>query len=95
MSAPLPGEFSVHKKFCEIVRLAGNNYKSVLKQWSTKYSIQISSLVPMPFEEEEKEPGTHCLRMLRYPKNLGGLDTIVNYSTSLIRMPVCNIMYHA
>ena len=50
-----------------------------------------TSLVPRPFEEEEKGPGTHCLRMLRYPKNLGGLDTIVNYSASLIRIPVCDI----
>ena len=25
--------------------------------------------------EEEKGPGTHCLRMLRYPKNFRGLDT--------------------
>ena len=52
------------------------------------------SLVPRPFEEEEKGPGTHCLRMLRYPKNLGGLDTIVNYSASLIRIPVCDIIVH-
>ena len=32
--------------------------------------------------------------MLRYPKNLGGLDTIVNYSASLIRIPVCDIIVH-
>ena len=40
------------------------------------------SLVPRPFEEEEEEekgPGTHCLRMLHYPKNLRGSDTIVNF----------------
>ena len=38
------------------------------------------SLVPRPFEkEEEKGPGTHCLRMLRYPKNLRGSDTIVYF----------------
>ena len=55
------------------------------------YSMTIPSLVPRPYEEEEKGPGTHCLRMLRYPKNLGGLDTIVNYSASLIRIPVCDI----
>ena len=36
-----------------------------------------TSLVPRPFEGEEKGPGTHCLRMLRYPKNLKGSDTIV------------------
>ncbi len=36
-----------------------------------------ASLVPRPFEGEEKGPGTHCLRMLRYPKNLRGSDTIV------------------
>ena len=38
-------------------------------------------LVPRSFEEEEEEkgPGTHCLRMLRYPKNLRGSDTIVNF----------------
>ena len=47
-----------------------------------------------PFEEEKKGPGTHCLRMLSYPKNLGGLDTIVNYSASLIRIPVCDIILH-
>ena len=52
------------------------------------------SLVPRPFEEEEKGPGTHCLHMLRYPKNLGGLDTIVNYSASLIRIPVSNLIVH-
>ena len=51
------------------------------------------SLVPRPFEEE-KGPGIHCLRMLRYPKNLGGLDTIVNYSASLIRIPVSDIIVH-
>ena len=44
------------------------------------------SLVPRPLEGEG--PGTHCSRMLRYPKDLGGLDTIVNYSASLIRIPV-------
>ena len=44
------------------------------------------SLVPRPLEGEG--PGTHCSRMLCYPKNLGGLDTIVNYSASLIRIPV-------
>ena len=32
--------------------------------------------------------------MLRYPKNLVGLDTIVNYSASLIRIPVCDIIVH-
>ena len=32
--------------------------------------------------------------MLRYPKNLGGLDTIVNYSASLICIPVCDIIVH-
>ena len=54
----------------------------------------LTSLVPRPFEEEEKGPGTHCLCLLRYPKNLGGLDTIVNYSASLIRIPVCDIIVH-
>ena len=43
------------------------------------YSTVFSSLVPRPFEEEEKGPGTHCLRMLRYPKNLSGSDTIVYF----------------
>ena len=39
-----------------------------------------SSLVPRPFkEEEEKGPGTHCLHMLWYPKNLRGSDTIVYF----------------
>ena len=39
-----------------------------------------SSLVPRPFEEEEeKGPGTHCLRMLRYPKNLRESDTIAYF----------------
>ena len=39
------------------------------------------SLVPRPFEEEEEEkgPGTHCLHMLHYPKNLRGSDTIVYF----------------
>ena len=60
----------------------------------TVVSVYAPSLVPRPFEEEEKGPGTHCLRMLRYPKNLGGLDTIVNYSASLIRIPVCDITVH-
>ena len=60
----------------------------------SRASAQVS-LVPRPFEEEEKGPGTHCLRMLRYPKNLGGLDTIVNYSASLIRIPVCDIIVHS
>ena len=33
--------------------------------------------------------------MLRYPKNLGGLDTIINHSGSLIRIPVnCDIIVH-
>ena len=54
-----------------------------------------TSLVPRPFEGEEKGPGTHCLHMLRYPKNLGGLDTIVNYSASLIRIPVHDINVHS
>ena len=39
----------------------------------------ICSLVPRPFEEEEKGPGTYCLRMLHYPKNLRGSDTIVYF----------------
>jgi hypothetical protein len=30
-----------------------------------------------PFEGEEKGPGTHCFRMLRYPKNLRGSDITV------------------
>ena len=29
---------------------------------------------------EEKRPGTHCLHMLRYPKNLRISDTIVYLS---------------
>ena len=53
-----------------------------------------TSLVSRPFEEEEKGPGTHCLHMLRYPKNLRGLNTIVNYSASLICTPVCDIIVH-
>ena len=53
------------------------------------------TLSPGPLiEEEEKGPGTHCLHMLHNPKNLGGLDTIVNYSASLIRIPVCDIIVH-
>ena len=40
------------------------------------------SLVPRPFDRgEEKGPGTHCLRMLRYPKNLRGpLHSSVYYT---------------
>ena len=33
----------------------------------------ITSLIPRPFEGEEKGPGTDYLHMLRYPKNLRGL----------------------
>ena len=47
-------------------------------------SIELASLVPKSFEEEEKGPGTHRLHMLCYPKNHEGLDTTVNYSASLI-----------
>ena len=38
----------------------------VAKYRYKKYSIYwrtLGSLVPRPFEEEEKGPGTHCLRM--------------------------------
>ena len=48
-------------------------------------SFRVGSLVPRPFEEEEeKGPGTHCLRMLRYPKNLRRSDTTVYF---LIYLP--------
>ena len=67
---------------------------SVHKYTILSQCLSIISLVPRSFEEEEKESGTQCLRMLHYLKNLGGLDTRVNYSASLIRIPVCDIIVH-
>ena len=47
------------------------------KQWRQANNRLASTPGPL---REEKGPGTHCLRLLRYPKNLRGLDIIVYLS---------------
>ena len=48
--------------------------------------MQQTSLVPRLLRGRSKEPGTHCLRMLSYPRISGALETSGYYAAISLRL---------
>ena len=51
-----------------------------------------TSLIPRLLHEWSREPGTHCLRMLSYPRISGALETSGYYAAISLRPSLYNII---